>query len=232
MPAGRRCTLVGLFASRQKPSVSASAVQLGAVAFLALHRPGCPKSRCSPCRRLRGHRAVLTQRTADEKDARAAEKKQPPRSKAREKLAQHSSRHPLARRAAHTRGREGLSERGDVKSTKAVVRGSPKALAKETLASRLYAGQSRRMNRRRGRKVGARYRLIVFVESGQVSRKPGLSRPEQQVRYPGTVVGYTSSSETRRTKVQLTDPWDETDARPSKSSRSDRLISLGHASRS
>jgi len=176
----------------------------------------------------------FSRKTADEKDARAAEKEAAKEGKGTRKASLSIlRRHPLARRAAHTRGsrRSFRTRRREVDEGRCP--GALKGVGQRDARVAALTRASRALNAVADEGWELVTGSFVFVGRVRSAEKQGLSRPDKQVAISGTVVGYTSSSETRRNKVQLTDPWDETDdAAVEELAEAIGLISLGHASRS
>jgi len=153
----------------------------------------------------------FSRKTAEEKEARAAEKDAAREAKAREKLRSAFFESPAGEaRRAYESGAKVFQYETDVKSTKAVVRGLSKAVAKETLASRLSRGPVAILNAVADEGWELVNGSFVFLESGQVSRNRALATG-QQVAISGTVIGYYLFKRNEANKVDLSDPWDVTD---------------------
>jgi len=156
----------------------------------------------------------FSRKSAEEKEARAAEKEAAKEAKAREKLRARFFASPAGwARVAFESGAKVFQYETDVKSTKAVVRplllGSS-AMGKETLGSRLSGGPVATLNAVSDEGWELVNGSFVFVETGEVSRSKALSSG-QQVAISGTVVGYYLFKRNEANKVHLTDPWDASD---------------------
>lgn len=153
----------------------------------------------------------FTRKTAEEKEALAAEKEAAKEAKAREKLRAAFFASPAGNaRRAYESGAKVFQYEADVKSTKAVVRGLSKAVSKETFASRISSGPIATLNAVADEGWELVNGSFVFVESGQVSRNRALATG-QQVAISGTVFGYYLFKRNEANKVNLTDPWEASD---------------------
>jgi hypothetical protein len=156
--------------------------------------------------------ALLQKKTDEQKAAEAAQKAADREAKARAKLKAAFFASPAGEaRLAFQSGAQVFQYQADVKSTKAIVQALSKARPKETLASRLGRGPVATLNA----VCNEGWELIngsfVFVETGTVSRNRALATG-QQTAVAGTVIGYYLFRRCETNRLEMTDPWDVSDA--------------------
>lgn len=158
---------------------------------------------------------LISRKSDEEKAALAAQKTADREAKAREKLRKSFFASPAGEaRHAYEDGAKVFQYETDVKSTQSVVRplmmGSS-AMGRETVQSRLGHGPVDTLNAVCNEGWELVSGSFVFIETGQVSRNKALSTG-QQVATSGTVVGYYLFKRCDSNKLEMSDPWEVSDA--------------------